>query len=74
MLLRSDDGENFEFVKPFLVPQVCGNSNWMAQYVYACCLTYYDNKLRLYFNARNVSNNLLGRESIGVFESEVIIK
>ncbi len=71
MLLKSDDGVNFEFVKPFLVPQKQGNSNWMAQYVYACCLTYYNGKLRLYFNARNVSNNLTGRESIGIYEAEV---
>lgn len=71
MLLKSYDGENFEFVKPFLVPQKCGNNNWMAQYVYACCLTYYDGKLRLYFNARNVSNNLTGRESIGIYEAEI---
>ena len=71
MLLKSDDGVNFEFVKPFLVPQKQGNSNWMAQYVYACCLTYYNGKLRLYFIARNVSNNLTGRESIGIYEAEV---
>ncbi len=71
MLLKSDDGINFDFVKPFLVPQKCGNNNWMAQYVYACCLTKHESKLRLYFNARNVSNNLLGRESIGVFEAEI---
>lgn len=71
MLLKSDDGENFTFVKMFLEPQVCGDSNWMAQYVYACCLTYYNGKLRLYFNARNVSNNLSGRESIGIYEANV---
>ncbi|MBR5438336.1 MAG: glycosyl hydrolase family 43, partial [Clostridia bacterium] len=71
MLLRSDDGESFEFVKSFLAPQKCGKSNWMAQYVYACCLTYYEGKLRLYFNARNVSDNLRGRESIGIFEAEI---
>lgn len=71
MLLRSDDGENFEFVKQFLVPQKCGGSNWMAQYVYACCLTYYQGKLRLYFNARNVSDNLRGRESIGIYEAVI---
>lgn len=71
MLLKSDDGVNFEFVKPFLVPQISGSSKWMAQYVYACCLTKYDNKFRLYFNARNVSNNLLGRECIGILESQV---
>lgn len=71
MLLKSDDGINFEFVKPFLVPQRCGNSNWMAQYVYACCLTYHENKLRLYFNARNVSNSITGRECIGIYEAEI---
>jgi beta-xylosidase len=69
MLLKSDDGENFEFVKPFLVPQKCGDNNWMAQFVYACCLTYYNGKLRLYFNARNVANPILGRESIGIYEA-----
>ena len=71
MLLRSDDGESFEFVKPFLVPQKCGKNNWMAQYVYACCLTYYEGKLRLYFNARNISDNLRGRESIGIYEAQI---
>ncbi len=71
MLLKSDDGENFDFVKHFLVPQKCGNNNWMAQYVYACCLTYYKGNLRLYFNARNVSDNLSGRESIGIFEAGI---
>ena len=69
MLLRSDDGISFEFVKQFLTPQVHNGSKWMAQYVYACCLTYYDNKLRLYFNARNTANNITGRESIGIFEA-----
>ena len=72
MLLKSDDGENFEFVKPFLVPQMCGDNNWMAQFVYACCLTYYEGKLRLYFNARNVANPILGRESIGIYEADLI--
>lgn len=71
MLLKSDDGESFEFVKPFLQPQKCKSSNWMAQYVYACCLTYYNGKLRLYFNARNVSDNLRGRESIGIYEADI---
>lgn len=71
MLLKSDDGENFEFIKPFLVPQMCGDNNWMAQFVYACCLTYYKGKLRLYFNARNVANPILGRESIGIYEADL---
>ena len=34
-------------------------------------LTYYEGKLRLYFNARNVSDNLRGRESIGIFEASI---
>ena len=71
MLLKSDDGENFEFVRTFLVPQMCGDNNWMAQFVYACCLTYYGGKLRLYFNARNVANPILGRESIGIYEADL---
>lgn len=71
MLLRSDDGIKFDFVKPFLVPQLQGNSNWMAQFVYACSLTYYKGKLRLYFNARNVANNVQGRERIGIYEAEL---
>ena len=72
MLLKSDDGISFEFVKPFLLPQKCGDNPWMAQYVYACCLTFCDNKLKLYFNARNVSDNLKGRECIGIYEAEII--
>ena len=71
MLLKSDDGIHFDFVKPFLTPQQCGGNNWMAQYVYACCLTYHENKLRLYFNARNVSDNIRGRECIGIYEAVV---
>lgn len=71
MLLKSDDGIHFDYVKQFLVPQVCGDNKWMAQYVYACCLAKYENKIRIYFNARNVSNNLTGRESIGIFEADI---
>lgn len=70
MLLKSDDGVHFDFVKPLLTPQKCGNNNWMAQYVYACCLTYYEGKLRLYFNARNVADNIRGRECIGIYEAK----
>ncbi len=71
VLLKSDDGVNFEYVKDFLVPQECGDNKWMAQYVYACCLSQQGNKLRLYFNARNTSSNLTGRESIGIFEADI---
>ena len=71
MLLKSEDGVKFDFVKELLVPQMCEDNNWMAQYVYACCLTYYDGKLRLYFNARNEANNITGREHIGIYEAQL---
>lgn len=71
MLLRSDDGENFEFVKPFLEPQMCGNNAWMAQFVYASHLVFYNGALRLYFNARNVADMLRGRECIGFYEAKL---
>lgn len=71
MLLRSEDGENFEFVKIFLTPtaNTGKDKNWMAQYVYACNLVKTGNELRLYFNARNVSDNLRGREKIGIYRA-----
>lgn len=65
MLLRSDDGESFEFIKTLIEPKKCGSNSWMAQFVYACSLTYYNGELRIYFNARNAANNLTGKESIG---------
>lgn len=69
MLLRSSDGENFEFVKPLIVPDE--KHRWMAQFVYACCLTYYDGRLRIYFNARNAADIIRGRESIGFCEADI---
>lgn len=71
MLLKSSDGIDFEFVKPLIVPQICSQSNWMAQYVYACSLVKYNNELRIYFNARNVSDTLKGRECIGFIKAEL---
>ncbi len=69
MLLKSDDGENFEFVKPLIVPQE--KHKWMAQFVYACCMIYYNGKLRIYFNARNAADVIRGRESIGFIETDI---
>lgn len=71
MLLRSDDGVNFDFVRPFLTPQKCGENSWMAQFVYASHLVKYSNKLRLYFNARNTADMLRGREAIGIYEANI---
>jgi hypothetical protein len=68
MLLRSEDGVNFEFSKVFLDPCVTfgKHKNWMKQYVYACNLVEYNGEFRLYFNARNCADNLRGREDVGV--------
>ena len=47
------------------------DKEWMKQYVYACNLVEYGGEMRLYFNARNVSDNLRGREKIGVFRAVI---
>lgn len=69
MLLKSDDGVQFDFVKPLVVPEK--KYPWMAQFVYACCMTYYEGRLRIYFNARNTADIIRGRESIGFCEAEI---
>ncbi|MFA6866975.1 MAG: glycosyl hydrolase family 43 [Clostridia bacterium] len=69
ILLKSNDGLEFTYVKNFLSPQKCGDNNWMAQYVYACDLVRNEDKFYLYFNARNV-NNISGSENIGVYISK----
>lgn len=69
MLLKSSDGEDFEFVKPLICPDK--SHKWMAQFVYASCLTYYDGRLRIYFNARNTADMIRGRESIGFAEADI---
>lgn len=69
MLLKSDDGESFEFVKSLIAPDK--KHKWMAQFVYACNLTVYDNKVRIYFNARNAADVIRGRENIGFIEATV---
>lgn len=74
MLLRSSDGEKFEYVKTLLTPQICPELNadarWMNQFVYACNLVCFEGQLRLYFNARDTSNPVKGREHIGVMTAK----
>lgn len=67
ILLSSDDAENFRFEKVILEP---GAEEWMKQYVYASHIVETENGFRLYFNARNVSDMLRGRECIGFCEAE----
>lgn len=69
-LLRSENGKDFEFVRTLLAPsEECGG--WMKQYVYSSCLTSYGGVLRLYFNARDKSNPISGRENIGFAEASI---
>ncbi len=74
MLLRSEDGKTFEFVKVLLDPTASSgkHKNWMRQYVYACNLVKAKGELRLYFNARDYAQSLKGRENIGAYHTENI--
>ncbi|MDE6156420.1 MAG: hypothetical protein K2F67_08290, partial [Eubacterium sp.] len=71
IMLSSVDGKSFEFEKMILQPQLDNGKGWMNQFVYASHLVKYENKLRLYFNARDVANPLKGRECIGFCEAEI---
>ena len=70
-LMTSEDGLNFKFEKMLVEPQVVNGKDWMKQFVYASHLVKYGNTLRLYFNARNVANPVLGRECIGFAEAGI---
>lgn len=68
LMLSSDDGIKFRFEKVMLEP---GGAPWLAQFVYASHLINYNGKLRLYFNARDTSNPVKGRECIGFIEADI---
>lgn len=72
ILLTSADGLSFEFKKVLVEPCVVDSKDWMKQFVYASHLVKHGNKLRLYFNARDTSDMLKGRECIGFAEAEII--
>ena len=71
ILLTSADGLNFKFAKMLIEPQVVDGSDWMKQFVYASHLVRYGDILRIYFNARDVANPILGRECIGYAEAKI---
>ena len=71
ILLTSVDGLKFKFNKMLVEPAVIDGNDWMKQFVYASHLVRYGNTLRLYFNARDVANPVLGRECIGYAETEI---
>ena len=71
ILLTSPDGLNFDFCKILVEPAMDGKKDWMKQFVYASHLVKYKNTLRLYFNARDTSNMIKGRECIGLAEANI---
>lgn len=71
ILLTSVDGLKFKFNKMLVEPAVIDGNDWMKQFVYASHLVRYGNTLRLYFNARDVANPVLGRECIGYAEAKI---
>ncbi len=71
ILLTSADGLSFDICKILVEPAVVDGKNWMKQFVYASHLVKHGNTLRLYFNARNFANPILGRECIGFASAEI---
>lgn len=71
ILLSSADGLSFKFGKMLVEPCVVDGKDWMKQFVYASHLVRYGNELRLYFNARDTSDMLRGRECIGFAQAKI---
>ena len=69
LLMTSPDGIQFTYRKTLVEPHVVHEKDWMKQFVYASHLVKYGNTLRLYFNARDIANPILGRECIGFAEA-----
>ena len=65
---KSEDNDTPVFTDPDEA-RIFYEKTWMAQYVYACDLVYFDGKFRIYFNARDKANPLSGRENIGFTEA-----
>lgn len=70
-LMTSSDGLSFNFEKMLISPGINHGKDWMKQFVYASHLVRYGNTLRLYFNARDTANPILGRECIGFAEADI---
>lgn len=71
LLLESDNGIDFTFVKPLIEPSFSDDRKWMKQFVYASHLVEHNGKFRIYFNARDTANPIKGRECIGFYEAEI---
>lgn len=70
-LMTSKDGLAFEFEKMLVEPQVVHGKDWMKQFVYASHLVRCGDELRLYFNARDKANPILGKECIGFAQAQI---
>lgn len=71
VLLTSQDGLRFDFDKVLVSPDEADATSWMHQFVYASHLVQSGDSLRLYFNARDTSNMLRGRECIGFATAKI---
>ncbi len=71
MMLTSSDGLHFEFNKVLVEPGMYADAQWMKQFVYASHLVRYGNEMRLYFNGRDTSDMIKGRECIGFVKAEI---
>lgn len=70
LALTSEDGLKFRFAKVLVEPAMYG-AEWMKQFVYASHLVRSGNELRLYFNGRDTSDMIRGRECIGFVSAEI---
>lgn len=71
LMLESVDGISFSFVRPLVEPSFSDDAKWMKQFVYASHLVEHNGTFRLYFNARDTSNPVKGRECIGFYEANI---
>lgn len=70
ILFSSKDGISFKFEKVLLEPKE-SSPLFMRQFVYASHLVKSGNTIRLYFNARDYSNPIKGRECISFLEANL---
>lgn len=71
LALTSDDGLKFNFAKVIVEPAMFDGADWMKQFVYASHLVRNGDELRLYFNGRDTSDMIRGRECIGYVSAKI---
>ncbi len=71
LLLSSEDGLKFTFERVLVEPGMYDGAQWMMQFVYASHLVRYNGEMRLYFNGRDTSDMLRGRECIGFVKAKL---